>query len=386
MVTPKISIWNQKHLDNIEATSKAIEDIGIKMIYTNHHLRCLSPTRYALPRSKVFWFFGGLLRVLARKLGIQNWVGWVSSALHSCRKLKSTDVDVILATGAPFWGFEIANRLSKRLGCPFVMDYRDLWTDNPWSPVRRKWVTDQEKRLLKASAAITIVSPISGEVLAKRYDLPDKIFTITNGFNKSELQDITKKQFDHFSIIFCGSLISAKMSLVSLFRALQVLNSNCNNDQNWKFHYFGPNTDVVKKEIKEWGLEDKSEIHGNLPRVEVLSFQKGASINVVLSASADAVTIEDKGVIPGKIFELIGMRASILPIVPKQSAVEAVLMELGVKCFSHGETEEIAAHIGEVMNGKKLEPNNIEKYSWEELAIKFDRLLRNFISSEIILK
>ncbi|GAP18820.1 glycosyltransferase [Levilinea saccharolytica] len=376
VVTPKISIWDLSNLDNVECIKNDIEKMGIRMIYTDHLLKCLAPWRYKLPQGKLFWFFGGVLRVVTRSLGIQNWIGWVPSALHACRKLKPADVDVILATGAPFWGFEVAYRLSKRLNKPYIMDYRDLWTNNPWSPINRKWVMKQERKLLKKSAAVTIVSPISGTVLENKYGITGKVFTITNGYDINDIQNIQAKSFDHFSIIFSGSLISAKMTLATIFRVLRTIKQK-ERTPKWKFHYFGVNTDVVKNEIAEWGLQKDSVIHGNCPRKEVLSYAKGASLNVVLSSDAGVPTIEDKGVIPGKIFELIGMEASILSIVPKGSAVESVLTEVGVKSFSHDEVEKIANFIVECMNGHEIKVINKEKYSWETLSKKFDQLLRS---------
>lgn len=381
VVTPKISIWDLENLDDVENTKKMIDAMGLKMIYTNHQLKCLAPWRYKLPQGKIYWFLGGILRVATRFLGIQNWVGWVPSALHACRELKPSDVDVILATGAPFWGFEIAYQLSNRLNKPYIMDYRDLWTDNPWNPVTKRWVVEHERKLLNKSAAITIVSPISGAVLSEKYKVADKTHTITNGYAKNDVQNLLAKPFDHFSIIFAGSLISAKMTLSSLFRVLRIVKENKEKLVKWKFHYFGPNIDVVNKEIDEWGLQQESVVHGNCPRIEVLSYLKGASLNVVLSSDGGASTIEDKGVIPGKIFELIGMEASILSIVPKGSAVETVLREVGVESFSHDETEKIANFIIRCMNGSGDVIANKEKYSWEELSKDFNSLLRSTINA-----
>lgn len=381
VVTPKISIWDPKHLDNVEQVKKDIEDSGINMIYTDHQLKCLAPPRYKIPEGNLYWLFGGILRVVARFFGIQNWIGWVPSALNACRKLKPGDVDVILATGAPFWGFEIAYRLSKKLDKPYVMDYRDLWTDDPWSPASRRWVINQEKRLLKNSAAVISVSPISGEVLSKKFNVSEKIYTITNGFNKNEVQNIQAELFDHFAIIFAGMLIPPKRTLSPLFRALNEIKLNEGVHQNWKFHYFGPNSEIANQEIVEWGLMHESVIHGNLSRKEVLPFVMGASLNVVLSANSDEPTMEDKGVIPGKIFELIGLSAPVLSIVPKGSAVECVLNEVGIESFSHDEIDRIVNYILEYMNGRKDKVINKEKHSWEELSKKFDNLLKNIIQN-----
>lgn len=377
VVTPKISIWDPSNLDNVECIKKDIEKMGIRMIYTDHLLKCLAPWRYKLPQGKLFWFFGGVLRVVTRSLGIQNWIGWVPSALHACRKLKPADVDVILATGAPFWGFEIAYCLSKRLRKPYVMDYRDLWTDNPWNPVDKKWVASQEKKLLQNSSAVTIVSPISGIVLGQKYNFNEKIFTITNGYDINDVRNVQAKEFDHFSIVFAGSLISARNTMATLFKALKVVKEK--TPRSWKFYYFGPDDDIVNKEVAEWRLQEESIVHGNTPRNQVLAYQKVASLNIVLSSNASTPTLEDLGVIPGKIFELIGLKACILPIVPKGSAVESVMSDVGVKCFGHNEIDEIADFIVQCMNGYSMTIVNEDKYSWEELAKKFDQLLKNII-------
>lgn len=379
VVTPKISIWNPRNLDGVENVAVEIQKIGIKMIYTDHLLKCLAPARYKIPQGKVYWFFGGLLRVATRRLGVQNWVGWVPSALYACRNMKPNDVDVIVATGAPFWGFEVAYRLSKKINRPYVMDYRDLWTDNPWNRVSQKWVSQHERRLLQYSTAITIVSPISGEVLAKKYNVGNKIHTITNGYDAKDVTNVQKKSYDHFSIVFAGSLISAKNTLSPLFKALNDLKRRRNDAINWKFHYFGPNTEVVNNEVVQWNIEEESIIHGNCPRDEVLQYSKGASLNVILSSDGNSLTIEDKGVIPGKVFELIGLEASILPIVPKGSAIESVLKEVGVEAFSHEETDKISNFIIECMNGREVKIINQEMYSWDKLSKQFDLLLKDCI-------
>lgn len=379
VVTPKISIWDPKHLDNIDQVKKDIEEMGIKMIYTDQQLRCLAPWRYALPKGKLYWFFGGLLRVTARFLGVQNWFGWVPSALYACRKLQPDDVDVILATGAPFWGFEIAYRLSKRLKRPYVMDYRDLWTNNPWAPNDRKWVAKHEGKLLKKNAATIAVSPMSGELLSKKYNLTRKVRTITNGYDQIDVLNVQEKLFSHFSIIFAGMLLPPRLTLSPLLKALEGLKKK---DVNyWKFHYFGPSGEKVNQEIIDFDLGENMVLHGNIPRKDVLTYIKGASLNVVLSSNTKIPTMEEKGVIPGKIYELIGMGASILSIVPEGSAVERILNEVGIESFSPDDIKGIQNYIIEYMNGRKDKIINKDKYVWENLAEKFDIVLRDIIEN-----
>jgi hypothetical protein len=76
------------------------------------------------------------------------------------------------------------------------------------------------------------------------------------------------------------------------------------------------------------------------------------------------------------------MEASILPIVPKDSAVKQIFDSVGVDCFSHDETTRIADHIVKCMDGYKPTINNKTQYSWVELSKRFDFLLREIIEKK----
>lgn len=169
------------------------------------------------------------------------------------------------------------------------------------------------------------------------------------------------------------------MTLSSLFKVLKSIEKRTDTP-DWKFHYFGPNVEEVRKEVHDFGLENKSMIHGNLPRKDVLDREKGASLNIVMSSDAYSRSTEDLGVIPGKIFELIGLDANILPIVPKNSAIEKIMESIGVKSFSHGESDQIEEFIVDCMFGCQNRGVGKEKYSWEVLSREFDQVLQLVIS------
>ncbi len=381
VVTPKISVWDPKNLDDVENKQKILKESGIRMIYTGHQLKCLAPWRYRIPQSGPYYYAGGVLRVITRKLGVQNWAGWVPSALYSCRKLKPDDVDIIFATGAPFWGFEIAYQLSRRLNKPYVMDYRDLWTNDPWNPSSANWVTNQERRLINRSSAVTSVSQLSGMALSQKYHLVDKVYTITNGYDNDDLEKVECKEFDHFAIIVAGSLMPPLRTLSPLLKVLKSLANLPSPAKEWRFHYLGPNSDLAQEEVAKFGLENKSSIHGNLPRKDALSFIKGASLNVVLSVNKEEPTLEEQGVIPGKIYELIGLGAKILPIVAKGSGVEIIMRDVGIQSFAPNQTNEILEYILECMQGRSEIIRNADKYSWTSLSLELDRLLRSIIAA-----
>jgi len=378
VVTPKISIWRETNLDDVEYTKLLIEKYGIKVIYTGHCLKCLAPARYKITGGTISNVFGGVLRSISRKLSIENWAGWIPSALYACRKITSTDVDIIVSSGAPYSGFVISHLLSKKIRKPFIIDYRDLWTDSPFVPISKNWIKNIEKKIIENCSAVTVVSPGFKEVLSKKYNNDHKIFTITNGYNSEELDNINIKMISNISIIYSGSLLPPKRTLAPLLEALKKLKSTTYN-ADWKFHYFGPNSEFAYSEIEKYDLLDKSIIHGNLPRREILPILKGASLNVVITSNDPCSSLKEKAVIPGKIFELIGLNANILLISPQGSSIEDISSNLGLKTFKPDEIEDIFHFIIELMNGKLINLKNKEQYAWRNLSKTFDALLREKI-------
>ena len=89
--------------------------------------------------------------------------------------------------------------------------------------------------------------------------------------------------------------------------------------------------------------------------------------------------MSEKAVIPGKIFELIGLNANILLISPKGSSIEEVSSNVGLMNFQPDEIEGICSHIISLMNGKFMDLRNKDQFSWLNLSKAFDKLLREKI-------
>ena len=205
------------------------------------------------------------------------------------------------------------------------------------------------------------------------------MFTITNGYNESDFLNISPKKLKDFSIVYAGMLITPKMTLNPLFRSLTLLMEKYPSFKSWTFYYFGPNSEIVRKEVERFNLSRYAKILGPVTRQEVLAFCKSASLNVVVSANSDSPSEEDKGVIPGKIYELIGLDASILPILHEDSSAAKILQEVGIASYNPNDINGISNRIMEVMNGKKTNTVNKDIYSWNSLSIQFDTLLRSLI-------
>ena len=132
-----------------------------------------------------------MCRRIARYLNVEREIGWYKTAQLALASLTPDDVDVILATGSPFLAFRLAQELSEKLGRPYVMDYRDLWTGNlHLARTARASTIRAEARLLAGSAAVTVVSPSWGEILDQEFGVRAKLHIVSNGYAPDEMKQV----------------------------------------------------------------------------------------------------------------------------------------------------------------------------------------------------
>lgn len=101
----------------------------------------------------------------------RGWIGACRSWLES-NPPELSGVDVVLATSPPVTTLYCGLAIARHTRSPIVLDFRDLWTDNPYYPfgwLRR--ILDQfaERRLVAQSAALTCATPMFGSQLAARH-------------------------------------------------------------------------------------------------------------------------------------------------------------------------------------------------------------------------
>jgi glycosyltransferase involved in cell wall biosynthesis len=382
VVTPHPSVF--RHLESSEDIDAYLKNEGIARILTGHRWRCLVPHDLNCWDQNLGWFAGGVCRTIARHLGIDSDIGWIQAAERACFTLSPNDVDVVLASGPPFGAFGLAKRLSRRLGRPYVLDYRDPWTGNPHAgrPSRQAAIR-KESSLLEDCAGITIVSPSWGRSLDRHFGVGSKLHVVTNGYDRDEMAAIKPYDFGHCAIVYSGNFYPPKRIISPFLAALKLVKESLNEKgTEWYFHYYGANENHVREQAAHFGLNDRIVLHGRVPRCEALSAVKGASLAVVVTSVAEQGSLEDNGIVTGKIFEAIGVGTPVLLITPIGSDATAITETTGlVKSFAGTEIHGMASFLKDVISGRAPRPQNIEDCAWTTIAGKLDVVLRKAISS-----
>jgi glycosyltransferase involved in cell wall biosynthesis len=360
-----------------------LREAGIRSITTNHRWRCLAPDILKCWNENLGWVVGGVLRRAARELEIQPDFGWIQTAEKSCSGLNPADIDVILATGPPFGVFTLAKRLSRRLNRPYVLDYRDPWTGNPHHTHAPKSITvSKESDLLENSSAVTIVSPSWKRSLDARFGTAEKSHVVTNGYDRDDLEKVQPYNFGHFAIVYAGLFYPPKRVISPVMAALKRLKKEerWGNGQ-WYFHYYGTQENHVLREADRFGVKEHTVLHGRVSRAEALSAVRGAGVAVVITSVENDDTIEDRGIIPGKVFEALGLGTPILLIAPSGSDVTALTETTGlVSAFTGKDIEGMASFLKALMAKQIPQAISPQAYAWPNVIKEFNRVLRQGIN------
>ena len=80
--------------------------------------------------------------------------------------------DIIYSSANPFTSLLVAKRLSQKYSIPFVAEFRDLWSDNPYIELpwwRQKIDLKLESSVLNSTKACVTVSEPLKQKLAEKF-------------------------------------------------------------------------------------------------------------------------------------------------------------------------------------------------------------------------
>lgn len=249
--------------------------------------------------------------------------GWVRpSVKFLCSYLEEHPVDVIVTTGPPQSVHLIGKGLHRRIGVPWVADFRDPWTkmfffENlpllPW--VRRRHFRLEKSVLDEATAVISVTPRVQAD-FAARTSTP--VHLITNGYDESDFAaDLPERTDGKFRVVHTG-LFASDGNPLELWNALAGLCSESSEfAQRLEIRLAGKVDPEIVEAITEAGLGAQLKLLGYLPHPESVAELRQADIILLPLRHGP----EYSKVYPGKIFEC--MAAVAHPSAPGKGQVRA---------------------------------------------------------------
>jgi glycosyltransferase involved in cell wall biosynthesis len=297
-------------------------------------------------RSSMFFAF-------LRKLGSialipDSYAGWYPFAVREgMRILKRKGIDMIYSTSPPETSHLIALKLHKASGLPWVADFRDPWMNlhlfKPPTPLHGYIHTRLENKVINA-AAVVVANRWHYEFMRKRKNDPHWLKIIVNGYDRDEVEAVAgvRPPMDKFRILHAG-MLTQKRSAEPFLRALRrFIDQNPGSSSRMEAVFLGPREDRNELMVKKLGLEHVVVFKNTVTHGEAVQLERASHV-LLLIKHLDPLY---HGIIPGKVYEYIGVSRPILALVPEGEAKELILGLNRGEVVSQDDEERIAEKIG----------------------------------------
>lgn len=256
----------------------------------------------------------------------------ISKGLRAVREFQP---NVIFATAPPFTDLLVGWFLSRRTGIPWVADYRDLWTGDVlrgWVPKWRQGVEIAlERHLLNSASAVVTVSKPKTDFVRERISglPPDRFYTITNGYDPEEYEDLTPdgpgQESSVLRFVYTGRLFKNRRGYELIEAIGRLLKQRPDLRDKFRVEYYGGVAPEIAQKVdglvSKYGLNGVVRFHPDVPFEKSKALQKGADVLLLIVDTGETTS----GVIPGKLFEYVAAKRPILCIAADGATSEIIL-------------------------------------------------------------
>lgn len=315
----------------------------------------LHPKSWLVPDAQALWY-PFAVRAAMRRAGHERW-------------------DAVVGTSFPPTALLIAAGVARRLGVPYVADFRDSWTAYHAAPVRPAPLAAVERRLeariLRRAAAVVTVNPAFVARAMERVPEAARppLHVIPNGYDEDDFRGTRPADLPPFSIVHTGLLRRAPLALwEALAHAIALRPELRGRLHFWQVGFVDPSAGVALDAPPEGVAAHQVP---PVPQREAIGYMLGA----------DLLLLEEVGMaMPSKTFQYLRAGRPILGLVETGGQIRDIL---GGMVQAHLATHADAARIGEEIAALAAGPRTpplapspaVTTYSREEIARRYAAVL-----------
>ena len=267
---------------------------------------------------------------------------------------KNLDVQqfqAIYTTSTPFSAHLIGAYFKKRYRIPWVADYRDPWTGNPYFDYDQnsawyKLFAALESILMRLADCNITPGPTLVKSYIERFQLEkNRVICITNGYDEADFQALTVPMHPskYFTINYSGVFYTQGRSIIPILQAVrQLCDEKLVDLDTIRFRIVGSVDKHNAIFAAGYGLENVIVQTGYVCHSEALQSNLDANILLLLVGSDEKFKIA----LLGKFFDYLRSGRPILAIVAKDGVIDRKLQETGHgKAFLETDIPQIKAMI-----------------------------------------
>jgi hypothetical protein len=255
-----------------------------------------------------------------------SYAGWRPFARRAALEAVSNgSFDAIYSTSPPESSHLAALDVHRRTGLPWVADFRDPWMNlylfKPPTPVHAA-LHRRLERIVCSRAHTVVATRWHEEHMRRVYPDTPGITRIPNGFDAAEVAAVNDDEppRDIFRITHAGMLTQNRTALPFL-RGLQTWIERAPRiRRRIRVVFAGAREDRNEAAVRTFGLGDVVEFRDTMPHDETLRLERRSHILLLIKH----VNPDYKGMVPGKLYEYIGVRRPVLALAPEGEAAGLV--------------------------------------------------------------
>lgn len=319
-------------------------------------------------------------------------IGWLFTAVKEGLKIiEEYDVEMIYSSSPPYTCSLIGKSLHGKTGVKWVAGFRDPWTGFLTTP-KRWWLPRMIDRAMEKSvflSADAVEAAWQGIIDDAEEKYPElnraKFFHNPNGFDSSDFPSVSYERNSRFTLTYTGSLYSRRTPS-SLFLAIEKLISSGElNATDFTLRFVGRFGDEIHAMMDSASFTASIERIGYVPHNESIRFLMTSDAVLLIVDEAK----ESSAIVPGKVYEYLGVGRPIIAIAPVKSAIANLMEETNAGDVVHQSDIDRTARIFlEYFTAWKFSteikvPNSseIKKYERRESARALGKLMDDLVKS-----
>jgi len=259
-------------------------------------------------------------------------IGWLPFAVPAGAKIiKKENIDLIYATSPVWTSLLIGFLLKKKTKKPLVIDFRDPWTDSPFTVYPTKIhesieIKMEEKILTHADYIITAGDLIKNGLIKRHPFVKQKIEVVPNGFDPDDFKNLKiHEQTNKFRITYTGSIYGVRTAKPFLLALKKLTEKKSYLREKLEVIFVGNYGDETSLLVKKFGLEDIVKLVRYVSHRECIELMVNSHALLLLITSKDP---REEGTLPGKLFEYLASRRPVLAIAPENGAAAQIIRSL----------------------------------------------------------
>jgi len=288
--------------------------------------------------------------------------------------IKKHKINLVFSFSNPLESNILGAMLKERLGVKFIAHFSDPWSDNPYAEYSRRGFKEAKREelfVIKNSDRVIFVNKQTQKKVMTKYPPAwiTKTEVIPHNYKVEDYPIIEKKgKNNKFVFGYIGVFYKQRNPEV-LFKAMQELITK-RPDLADKFkiqlvgavnNYAGYSDEKINEMLLNYNLVKQVESFPTVSYTQSLRFMKLADCLVVIDAD-----ISESPFLPSKVVDYAGSGTPIIGITPDHSPTADFINNLGYKAFNYNQTEQLAEHLTDLIDG------NIDYAVDQEYLKKFE--------------